>query len=127
MRSPFPLLLTAVVGLFGVACGGHLPGDACTMEGSAVCQTATDALECRTGVFRAVPCKGPGGCVTTSTEIQCDLSGNQVGDACFFMDEGKGKCDASKSFLDVCMSGVYTHGADCANGCTETATTVTCN
>src|SRR3712207_3334528 len=80
-----------------LACGGPKVGDDCSTEGFA-CQDATNALECRLGAWRALPCRGPGGCAVNGNKVSCDMSLNRENDACAATTEGQGLCDQSGTF-----------------------------
>ena len=81
-------------------------GDACE-KGKGACKDNNTALACNDGKFIEVPCKGAKGCTIANDTLDCDLSGNQVGDICAKDQEGEAQCAADgKSYL-VCKSGKF--------------------
>ena len=118
------LVAVSVVGSILLAGCGQSAGDSC--EGSGfVCQEDVLALECRGGVWRELPCRGPLGCRETDDAVRCDTSNNRVGDACASTAEGRGLCRADGLAVLECRQGVLEETASCA-ACTVNGDQVTC-
>jgi hypothetical protein len=118
------LVAVSVVGSILLAGCGQSAGDNC--EGSGfVCQEDVLALECRGGVWRELPCRGPLGCRETDDAVRCDTSNNRVGDACASTAEGRGLCRADGLAVLECRQGVLEETASCA-ACTVNGDQVTC-
>lgn len=121
-------------------------GDACTVD-VAACADDEEILYCVKGKFAAFPCKGKKGCYertnSGSTEIFCDMSGNEVGDKCWASQvveetkkvikraggqEGKGGCSADTKAMVVCEGGKIAH-TQCRGpkGCTQSGTDLHCD
>jgi hypothetical protein len=119
-RSLPPLLLAALL----LAACGPSAGSSCR-GGGYVCSDEKEALECRSGTWRALPCKGPLGCVELEGSIRCDMSGNVAGDACALSSEGRGLCSASGTALLECRMGVLVEIRQCST-CSMSNTRVIC-
>lgn len=116
----FPLLLGS---LLLPACGAKA-GDAC--KGAVyTCASEKEALECSSSVWRALPCRGPGGCSESGQNVICDLVGNVNGDACASSAEGKGLCTADGRAVLECRQGTLVQTRTCGT-CTQGSTQVTC-
>ncbi|MCP3143369.1 hypothetical protein [Pyxidicoccus xibeiensis] len=114
----------SLVGSFLLAGCGQSAGDSC--EGSGfICEEDTRALECRGGVWREIPCKGPLGCRESDDSVRCDTSRNAAGDACASSAEGTGSCDEAGRAILECRQGVLVETATCSS-CTESGGQVTC-
>jgi hypothetical protein len=123
MNRSFLAAVSLVAPLLLAGCG-QSAGDSC--EGSGfVCQEDVLALECRGGVWREVPCRGPLGCRETDDAVRCDTSNNRAGDACASSAEGKGLCRADGRAVLECRQGVLEETATCS-ACTVTGDQVTC-
>ncbi|NMO16716.1 hypothetical protein HPC49_23725 [Pyxidicoccus fallax] len=121
-RSLF--VAASLVGSFLLAGCGQSAGDSC--EGSGfVCQEEVLALECRNGVWREVPCRGPLGCRETDDAVRCDTSNNRAGDACASSAEGRGLCRPDGLAVLECRQGVLEETATCS-ACSVTGDQVTC-
>ncbi|MBZ4416364.1 hypothetical protein [Myxococcus sp. RHSTA-1-4] len=115
--------VSLVASLLLAGCG-QSAGDSC--EGSGfVCQEDVLALECRGGVWREVPCRGPLGCRETDDAVRCDTTNNRAGDACASSAEGKGLCRADGLAVLECRQGVLEETATCSS-CSVTNEQVTC-
>ncbi|AGC45960.1 hypothetical protein [Myxococcus stipitatus] len=119
------LALVSVVGsLLFTGCGGPKAGDDCD-GGGFVCQEAVLALECRSGTWREVPCRGPLGCRESDDAVRCDTSGNDAGDACASSAEGRGLCRRDGKAVLECRQGVLVETASCVS-CVVQNSEVTC-
>jgi hypothetical protein len=114
----------SVVGSLLLAACGQSAGDNCEGAGF-VCQEEALALECRGGVWREIPCRGPLGCRETDDAVRCDVSGNRDGDACASSAEGRGLCRSDKKAVLECRQGVLEETATCSD-CTEENNEVVC-
>lgn len=97
MRWFLTFLVSSVASVF-IACSGPMPptlGSRCNTESIGHCDaTAPRLLQCRNGAFVVyADCKGSGGCSATAETVDCDTSGNSVGDRCAPSSEGKVRCD----------------------------------
>ncbi|QSQ26969.1 hypothetical protein JY651_19515 [Pyxidicoccus parkwayensis] len=118
------LVAVTVVGSLLFAGCGQKAGDSC--EGSGfICQEDVLALECRSGTWREVPCRGPLGCRESADAVRCDTSNNQAGDACASSAEGKGVCRRDGLAVLECREGVLVETATCSS-CTVQGDQVTC-
>jgi hypothetical protein len=122
MRRHFALL-PLLASLVLPACGPSA-GDDCE-GGGYVCSDETQALECRDGTWRALPCKGPLGCSDLDDSIRCDMSANTAGDACALSAEGRGLCTADGKALLECRMGVLVQVRECS-ACSTSSTRVIC-
>jgi hypothetical protein len=121
------LVVAGVLSACGEGTGGTLKaGDSCTMERALKCSSATQVLECRSGILRAVPCLGPNGCLEDTGRglVTCDQTGNRAGDACLAATEGSAKCDDARTFLK-CTSGSFA-STNCPVSCAEMNGQVVC-
>lgn len=125
MNRSFLALVSAVGSLLLTACGGPSSGDDCDEPGSFVCQEAVLSLECRSGKWRQLPCRGPLGCRETDEAVRCDTSGNGPGDACAASAEGRGLCRQDGKAILECREGILVETASCAS-CVVEDTEVTC-
>jgi hypothetical protein len=117
-------LLLAVCSLFVVACGTPKAGDKCNTTGF-LCADATTALECQSGAWVALPCRGSTGCAKANDAIHCDMSANVAGDACATIAEGKGFCNADGTGTLECHGGVLAATRTCRS-CTVNGNNVDC-
>ncbi len=110
MKTPF---LFVAISLCLAACGGSAQkaGDACSGTG-ALCVDASNALECVSSKYRAVACRGTGGCKTSNGELTCDMTKNKAGDGCLSSAEGLSDCDGNRAV--ACTNGVFSEMA-CTN------------
>jgi hypothetical protein len=106
------------------ACGTDpAPGEACT--GGIACMSATTALFCEGGTFKAIECRGPAGCIAGDTTAACDVTRSRAGEACPKQSEGAGMCDAGNANqLIKCEAGTWKSSA--CNGCFTQGTQVMC-
>ncbi len=118
------LAAVSVVGSLLLAGCGQSAGDSCE-GGGFVCQEDVLALECRAGVWREVPCRGPLGCRETDDAVRCDTSNNRAGDACASSAEGRGLCRADGLAVLECRQGVLEETASCSS-CAVNGDQVTC-
>lgn len=118
------LAAVSLVGSLLLAGCGQSAGDSC--EGSGfICQEDVLALECRAGVWRELPCRGPLGCRETDDAVRCDTSNNRAGDACAASAEGRGLCRSDGLAVLECRQGVLEETATCS-ACTDTGSQVSC-
>lgn len=99
-------------------------GERCT-TGTALCDTAAEARECRDGGWRSVPCRGPDGCVVSAGAVQCDVRGSLAGDPCPTTQEGRGLCTVDGRGTLECRGGVFSRTIDCRT-CTMSGDLVIC-
>ncbi|WP_224362253.1 hypothetical protein [Hyalangium versicolor] len=119
------LALLPLVGFFFLSgCGGPDVGDSCETTGY-VCLDEKQALECRQGVWRALPCRGALGCLESSDSIRCDTSANVAGDNCANSAEGRGLCRADGLAVVECRMGVLVETESC-QACTQDGTQIVC-
>jgi hypothetical protein len=120
------LALFPLVGCLVLAgCGGDpTAGESC--EGSGyVCSSNAEALECRQGQWRAIPCRGALGCQESSGTIRCDTSSNIAGDNCASSAEGRGLCRVDGLAVLECRLGVLVQAAVCRS-CSESEEQILC-
>lgn len=120
--NAFLVILAASVGAFG--CGGPVAGEKCSTSAYA-CADETTALECREGAWRALPCKGAGGCAVVGGNVKCDVTRNQPNDACAQSNEGEGICDPSGAATLECRQGTFVRTNTCAS-CTVAGDQIIC-
>ncbi len=118
------LAALALVSLLAVACGSPKAGDKCDTTGF-LCQDTTTALECKVGAWIALPCKGTSGCKREGDTVKCDMTGNDVGDACASTAEGKGLCTKDGLGTLECRDGVLVKTNTCRS-CVVQDPTVIC-
>ena len=116
--------LSIAVSILASACGGASVGGSCNTDGLA-CEDSSNALECRVGTWRALPCRGPGGCKVSNSKVTCDMSLNHEGDACAASTEGQGICDPSGTAALTCRSGTLVKTNTCSS-CTTTGDQIIC-
>ncbi len=122
--SMLRLSLSAAVLLLGVGCGQPKAGDKCDTTGF-LCADASNALECKVGAWVSLPCKGPGGCKRESDLVKCDMTGNEVGDACASTADTKGLCSKDGKATLQCYDGTLKQTNTCRS-CTVSGDTVVC-
>jgi hypothetical protein len=118
------LALLALSSLMFVACGPPKAGDKCNTTGF-LCQDTTTAMECKVGLWSALPCKGVGGCKREAEIIKCDMAGNDENDACSSTAEGKGLCTKDGLGTLECRDGKLLKTNTCRS-CTVSGETVVC-
>jgi hypothetical protein len=99
-------------------------GDKCNSAGF-LCADATAALECRVGIWTALPCRGSLGCTRDNELIKCDMAGNEENDPCAAAAEGKGLCTKDGLGTLECRDGRLVKTNTC-HGCTISGETVVC-
>lgn len=124
MRNPLLALPLLVGSLFLSGCG-PTAGDDCE-GGGYVCENDTQALECRQGRWRAIPCKGTLGCSELEDRVRCDSSGNVAGDACAASAEGHAQCRADGRALLECRMGLLVETQSCQS-CSVVGSEVVCS
>lgn len=124
MRSPLAALVVTFVFSLLSACGNPRAGEKCT-EAGFLCESASSALECKVGVWTALPCRGPDGCARTGDTVSCDMRGNVENDLCASSAEGKGLCTADNQGTLECRQGVLLKTNTCRT-CTVANGLVTC-
>lgn len=87
-----------LIGLIGLASCKPAPGSSCEPR-EARCLDAKRAIVCDDGKFVETPCRGKAGCLTVQESTNCDISGNQPGDACAKSGEGTAVCLADDAML----------------------------
>ena len=118
------LLLLPLLASFLLPACGPTAGDECS-GGGYLCSGEKEALECRNGMWRALPCKGSLGCAELSDSIRCDMSGNRGGDACAASAEGRGLCASDGRTLLECRMGLLVEVKQCGT-CSMSNTQVVC-
>jgi hypothetical protein len=118
------LLLLPLFGSLLLPACGPTAGEDC-QGGGYVCTSDKEALECRDGQWRALPCKGPLGCSEDDGTIRCDLSGSVEGDPCALSAEGRGLCTADAKAVLECRMGSLVQVRECSV-CAMDSTRVIC-
>lgn len=94
-------------------------GDECSAAGGAACSVdAKQFLRCDGAkIVLDADCKGPSGCAHVGTQVKCDESQGDPGDAC--SDEGKAACSLDKKAFLKCTAKKLVTGASCGGpkGC----------
>jgi hypothetical protein len=116
-------LLPLVGALLSAGCG---PSAGASCKSGYVCDSQTQALECRNGEWRAVPCKGALGCTELSSTVRCDTSANVAGDACAASAEGHAQCTQDGKGLLECRQGLLVQTQSCS-ACGTSGSEVTCS
>ncbi len=124
MRTPFVLFAVLVSAFLLGACGGPDAGDSCNTNGF-VCGDDKTVLECTSGKWRSIPCRGAGGCSVNNNRVSCDVTRNQAGDACASANEGQGICHPNGSATLECRNGVFVQTNTCSS-CTVSGERVVC-
>ena len=122
MRSGW--LIAGVAGWALLGACGPSPGDRCN-QGGYLCQDASSALECRDGKWRALPCRGPGGCKVSGRSIDCDMTQDLVDDPCAESKEGYSICAPDGLAVLECRAGTFQQTLSCSS-CSPTAPLLTC-
>jgi hypothetical protein len=123
MRFFVGLVVIGVLGV-GSGCGTPKAGDKCNTTGF-YCADTSMALECRSGVWFSLPCKGQGGCVRDADLIRCDMSGNAVGDNCAASAEAKGLCAQDGRSTLECRDGTLVKTNTCSS-CSVVGEEISC-
>jgi hypothetical protein len=100
-------------------------GHVCTGLVAFECEEPATALECISGTWSALPCRGPGGCTNMAATVRCDISANEVGDRCASTAEGRGLCSKDGKGTLECRQGVLVKTNVCRS-CTVTGDSVVC-
>jgi hypothetical protein len=124
MKHPVLALLPLVASLFLAGCAPSA-GDDCE-GGGYICDSETQALECRQGQWRALPCRGSLGCSEVGGRVRCDVSANGAGDACGASAEGRAQCSADGKALLECRMGILVETMTCASCGVSSESQVTC-
>jgi hypothetical protein len=119
-----PALLSLVGFLFLAGCGGPDVGESCESSGY-LCLDETQAMECRQGVWRLLPCRGGLGCTESKGTIRCDTSANIEGDNCALSAEGRGLCRADGLAVLECRMGVLVETQSCT-ACAQSGSEIVC-
>lgn len=119
-----PAFLPLVGFLFLAGCGGPNVGDSCESSGY-VCHDEKEAMECRQGVWRALPCRGGLGCTESNGTVRCDTSANLAGDNCALSAEGRGLCRADGLAVLECRMGVLVETQSCTS-CSQDGSQIVC-
>ncbi|SEN30786.1 hypothetical protein SAMN05444354_13728 [Stigmatella aurantiaca] len=121
----FRALLSLVGCLLLAGCGGD-PADGESCEGGGyVCASKAEALECRQGQWRAIPCRGSQGCQESGDTIRCDTSSNLAGDNCGSSAEGRGLCRIDGLAVLECRLGVLVEAETCRS-CSASGEQIIC-
>jgi hypothetical protein len=124
MSSLLRLVAVLTLILLPTACGSPKAGDKCSATGF-LCESPTAALECRTGAWASIACRGAGGCQRDGDTIKCDMSANLEGDLCASSAEGKGLCTTDGLALLECRDGKLQKTKACSS-CQATGDQVVC-
>lgn len=114
------VLLPLLVGSLLLSACGVKAGDSCE-GGGYTCSSEAEALECRDEKWRALPCRGPAGCVEAGNTVTCDLTRNMAGDACAASAEGRGQCTADGKAVLECRMGTLVQVKTCGTCTMDTA------
>ena len=128
MRPPFRFLFALGLGL--LACKKPVaPGQPCSNEGEALCQSTTQLLACRSGAWSEVNCGGPKGCSTSEGAITCDESIGREGEPCSQGERAHYACSADGPNRLVCAAGRWKLGSTCRGpkGCEAHSSLVACD
>ena len=120
---PRSLLFVALC-FVATACGSPKAGDKCTTSGFLCADTST-ALECKVGVWVALPCRGSNGCKRATDVVTCDMSGNAANDPCASTAEGKGLCTKDGTATLECRNGALVQTFTCRT-CTVNGDQIIC-
>ncbi len=115
MRSLLFALALVAPALILPGCSSAAEGTTCENPTVFDCRDDTSALECKAGLWTAVPCKGPKGCASSGGDVLCDLSGNAAGDACPAVHEGKGQCAPDGRATLECRGGTFQQTNTCGS------------
>lgn len=119
------LAILSFVGFLALSgCGGPKSGDSCNVSGY-VCDSETEALECRQNTWRTLPCRGGLGCSESSGSVRCDTSTNVAGDNCALSAEGRGICRADGLAVLECRMGVLVETETC-RACAASGSQIVC-
>jgi hypothetical protein len=126
-RAALPALLA--LGFALSACKKPVaPGQPCSGEGEAVCQSTNRLLTCQSGAWSEVICGGPKGCATAEGAITCDESVGREGEPC---SQGKAHyaCSAEGPNRLVCSAGRWKLANTCRGpkGCEARSSLVACD
>jgi hypothetical protein len=119
-----PVLFSLLFGSLLLSACGVQAGDSCKRS-AYTCSSEKEALECRDGVWRALPCRGAAGCSQSGDSINCDMNGNVEGDTCAASAEGRGLCTADGLAVLECRMGHLVQVKTCRM-CTMDSARVTC-
>ena len=101
-----------------------MEGERCTATGYE-CAGGWQALECRDGRWRALPCWGPRGCSEEAGRVACDMSGDLAGHACAASAEGRSVCTFQGDAVLECRLGTFVRTKACST-CTVAGDAVLC-
>lgn len=113
------LRVSPVAGAFATlvaiaACTGKpSAGDKCKNPGRYVCSDKDTALYCKDGVFTAIPCRGPRGCVGGAESPKCDYDFASEGDACMSPANENYACSLDRAVGLVCKDGKFVRWRAC--------------
>ena len=99
-------------------------GGSCSSFGTFACEEPHTALECETGTWRAIACKGPSGCAEVDGQITCDPSLDVPGDPCSLAQDGESICASDGGAVLQCRLGVWTRIRTCS--CSIQGSQITC-
>jgi hypothetical protein len=108
---------------------GNKNGDACSAddEGSASCASKDVMLACHGGLYAALPCRGPQGCVNAAGRALCDTSIAEPADACH--DENLKGCSSDGSQVLICKQHTMQRFYQCRgpSGCAQASGKLKCD
>jgi hypothetical protein len=110
--------------VLGGACAPPEEGTPCQGTGYR-CYDQYGALECRSGTWVYIPCRGTGGCHRDGNQITCDVSLAQIGDNCPSSMEGAGVCSVGGGALYICRSNKFEVASTCRT-CTVSGEQIVC-
>ena len=96
------------------ACHSPRDGAGCDRAGF-LCDDKANAFECRDGKWAQLPCRGPNGCVSRKSGIECAVSLDREHDGCASTAEGTGFCTSTGDGLMECVDGRWTLTASCVD------------
>lgn len=119
-----PFVLAALAVLATLAGCSKKPGGKCSVEAEAECRGKSAALTCHAGAWMELSCRGPKGCVTNGSVVECDESLAEPGDACDH--ENNVACTVDKTSSAKCTGGKWVKDEKCPKGCEVQGLLVKC-
>jgi hypothetical protein len=112
-----------------VAIAGCKPkvGDKCSGAGLPRCSDPATALTCSNGLVTAMPCRGPKGCTSNASQVQCDNSLALAGDGCDA--PGDVACGVDHKSALECQNGKFALAETCkgARACEVQGDKISCD
>ncbi len=122
---PTAATLGALLLLLAPASGcSKKPGGKCGVEAEAECRGKAAALTCHSGAWLELQCRGPKGCATNGSVVECDESLAEPGDACDH--ENNVACTVDKTSSAKCTGGKWVKDEKCPKGCAVEGLLVKC-